>query len=122
MRIAIEAGDVSVSDDVLSEVDRAVSARVGASSAFAGARDLRLRLRHTKNALLCIAAVGFAGGGLVTSTAEGTSPFEAIVGALEDLPVRMDRLDDARRRTVASPAAEHAAIRAELTRMLDRQG
>jgi hypothetical protein len=118
MRIAIEAGDLPVSDDILSEVDRAVRARASAS-AFDGARDLRLRLRQTKNALLCVAAVGFAGGALVTSTAEGMTPVEAVVGALEDLPARRERQDEARRGVVvASGPAEHAALRVELTRLL----
>lgn len=119
MRIAIEAGDLPVSDDVLSEMDRAARAR---ASTFIGARDLRLRLRQTKNALLCVVAVGFAGGGLVTSTAEGTTPFEAVVGALEELPARRDRLDDARRSaTVADAPTEHAALRGELRRLLDQR-
>lgn len=121
MRIAIDAADVQMPDDVLSAVDRAVSARVDSSSpAFAGARDLRLRLRQTKNALLCIAAVGFAGGALVTSTATSSSPYEAIVSALDELPSRIDRLDGARKATEAARPAgtEHAAVRAQLRRML----
>ncbi len=119
MRIAIEAGDLPVSDDVLSEVSRAVRAR---ASAFSDARDLRLRLRQTKSALLCVVAVGFAGGGLVTSTAEGRTPVEAVVGALDDLPARRDRQADARRGAVPAEApSEHAALRGELRRLFEQR-
>src|SRR6185369_5920681 len=91
MRVALEALDVRVGDDVLKAVNREVTERVP-SSVFAGVRDLRLRLRQTKGALLCVAAAGFAGGDLVTSTATSNNPLEAIVGALEGLPDRIDRV------------------------------
>lgn len=121
MRIAIQADDVSVSEDVLAEVGRELSART-TSPAFAGAQDLRLRFRQAKNALLAVVAVGFAGGGLVTSTAEGASPVDAVVSALEELPARKDRILEARASAVPSPAAEHAAFRSELSRLLARAG
>ena len=120
MRVAIEAVDVAVPDEELSKVDDVVNARVRSSS-FDGARDLRLRLRRTKNALLCIAAVGFSGGGLVTSTATGSSPFTAIVGALDELPARIDRVDGLRRAAGAAGAGDHAAVRETLRRLLDAE-
>ena len=121
MRIAIQADDVSVSEDVLAEVGRELSART-TSPAFAGAQDLRLRFLQAKNALLAVVAVGFAGGALVTSTAEGASPVDAVVSALDELPARKGRLEGARASAVASPLAEHAAFRTELSRLLARAG
>ena len=60
MRVGLEAlDDVEVSSDVREEVSRKVSERF-ASSVFAGVEDLRLRLRRTKGALLCVVAVGFS--------------------------------------------------------------
>lgn len=116
MHVAVEALDVSIADSDLAAVDREVAQRF-ASSPFAGVRDLRLRLRQAKGALLCVAAVGFGGGELVTSTATSDTPLAAMVGALEGLPARMARV----LRSDATPKAEgHAAVRAELRRLLDR--
>lgn len=115
MHFAIEALDVGVDDDVLLAANREVSARV-ASSLFAGVRDVRLRLRQAKGALLCVVAVGFAGGDLVTSTATGERPLEAIVGALDGLPDRVDRVH---RRETRPSGLTHAAVRDELKRLLD---
>ena len=116
MRVALEALDVDVPKDVEEVVSRKVRERV-ASSVFSGVQDLRLRLRRTKGALLCVAAVGFAGGDLVTSTGTSDSPLEAIVGALDGLPERIGRVH----RTNASTAVDtHAAVRNELKRLLDR--
>jgi hypothetical protein len=117
MRIALDALDVPVGDDVLTAVDREVTARAG-SSIFAGVRDLRLRLRQAKGALLCVAAVGYFGGELVTSTATSSTPLAAIVGALEGLPDRIDRVHQSDRRT-SSMESSHAAVRNELKRLLD---
>src|SRR5262245_52036659 len=117
MRVALEALDVRVADDVLEEVNREVTERA-LSSVFAGVRDLRLRLRQAKGALLCVAAVGFTGGDLVTSTATSNSPLAAIVGALDGLPDRIDRVHRNEHR--ASPEmTRHAAVRAELKRLLE---
>lgn len=121
MRVRVEANEVAVSDEELSAVDAAVNARAGAWSRIAGARDLRLRLVRTKNALLCVAAVGLSGGGLVTSTAESSSPLAAMVGALDELPGRFDRLESARRDSAArvlESADSHAVVREELRRLL----
>jgi hypothetical protein len=119
MRIAVEALDVGVADEVLQAVDREVSERT-TSSAFSGVRDLRLRLRQVKGALLCVAAVGFVGGDLVTSTATSQTPLEAIVGALDGLPDRIDRVHrtDHRSADAAHPMTSHAAVREELKRLL----
>lgn len=91
MHVAVEALDVGVADADLEAVSREVSQRF-TSSLFAGVRDLRLRLRSAQGALLCVAVVGFAGGGLVTSTATSDTPLTAMVGALDGLPERMDRI------------------------------
>ncbi len=116
MNVAVEALDVGLADADLEAVSREVTQRL-TSSLFAGARDLRLRLRSAKGALLCVAAVGFAGGELVTSTASSDTPLAAMVGALDGLPERMDRLQ----RTEATPvASDHAAVRAALKRLLER--
>jgi hypothetical protein len=116
MRVALDSLDVPVPDDVLLAVDREVSERAS-SSVFSGVRDLRLRLRQAKGALLCVAAVGFAGGSLVTSTATSASPLGAIVGALEALPDRIDRIQRLEH-DAASGVDSHAAVRAELERLL----
>jgi hypothetical protein len=118
MRVSVEALDVEVGDEVLAAVDREVNQRA-ASSSFAGVRDLRLRLRSAKGVLLCVAAVGFASGKLVTATGTSDRPLDAIVSALEGLPDRMDRLQRGEARA-ASPAAttEHAAVREALKRLL----
>lgn len=119
MRLAIEALDVSVADEVLLAAAREVTARA-ASSVFAGVRDVRLRLRQARGALLCVAAVGFAGGGLVTSSATRDTPLEAIVGALEGLPDRIDRVyGRAHHPSAESSAASSAAVREQLKRLLD---
>lgn len=122
MRIGLEAlDDVDVTSDVRDAVSRKVSERA-ASSAFAGVQDLRLRLRRTKDALLCVAMVGFAGGDLVTSTATRDTPLEAVVDALDGLPERIERAHRIDRRSVsaADGADRHAAVREALKRLLDR--
>ena len=93
-------------------VSREVSARVQ-SPAFEGARDLRLRLRQVKGALLCIVAVGFSGGDLVTSTATSSTPLGAMVDALDGLPERMERVPRMEHRPPT-----HAAVRNKLRLML----
>lgn len=121
MRIGLEAGDdVPVSAEMRDAVSRQISERF-ASSVFAGVQDLRLRLRRTKGALLCVAIVGFVGGDLVTSTATSDSPLEAVVDALDGLPERVERIHrkDARTSTEGD-ATSHAAVRAALKRLLDR--
>lgn len=118
MRIALDTLDVDVSSDEREVVSRKVNERI-ASSVFAGVQDLRLRLRRTKGALLCVAAVGFVGGDLVTSTATSDTPLEAIVDALEGLPERIDRVHRTDR-TSAPNAAGHAAYREELKKLLAR--
>ncbi len=119
MHVAIEALDVPVADEVLVAASREVTTRT-ASSVFAGVRDLRLRLRQVKGALLCVAAVGFAGGDLVTSTATSDSPLDAIVGALDGLPERIDRVHGSERRPSGVPnLASHAAVREQLKRLLE---
>ncbi len=119
MRVALESLDVPVADDVLAAVNRTVAERV-ALPLFQGVRDVRLRLRHARGALLCIAAVGFNGGDLVTSSATSDSPLEAIVGALDGLPGRMERLHRGGTRTRPPADADHAAVRGALKRLLDR--
>ena len=117
MHVAVEALDVGLADSDLEAVDREVSQRFAASP-FAGVRDLRLRLRHVKGALLCVAAVGFGGGALVTSTATSDTPLAAMVGALDGLPERMERI----LRSEPAPkvdSSSHAAVRAELKRLLE---
>jgi hypothetical protein len=116
MRVALEALDVGVADDVLEAVSREVTERTS-SSVFQGVRDLRLRLRRAKGALLCVAAVGFVSGDLVTSTATSDSPLDAIVGALEGLPDRIDRAYRHEHRATAGQDG-HAAVREELRRLL----
>jgi len=118
MRVGLEAlDDVEVSSDVREAVSRTVRERSG-SSVFAGVADLRLRLRRTKDALLCVAIVGFAGGDLVTSTATSGTPLEAVVDALDGLSERIDRRTDRRSSGSASGADRHAAVRNELKRLL----
>jgi hypothetical protein len=121
MRIGLEAlDDVDVTSDVRDAVSRTVSERA-ASSVFAGVQDLRLRLRRTKDALLCVAMVGFAGGDLVTSTAPRATPLEAVVQALDGLPDRIERAHRIDRRTKSAEDGDrHAAVRDELKRLLDR--
>lgn len=119
MRVALEALDVDVPNDVVEAVNHKVKQRV-ASSIFSGVQDLRLRLRRSKGALLCVAAVGFAGGDLVTSTATSSSPLEAIVDALDGLPERIDRVHRNDQRSAAMSPDRHAAIRETLKLMLDR--
>lgn len=121
MRVGFEAlDDVDVTSDVRDAVSRKVNERV-ASSMFAGVQDLRLRLRRTKDALLCVAIVGFAGGDLVTSTATSATPLEAIVDALDGLPERIERAHRSDRRSKSADDGDrHAAVRHELKRLLDR--
>gem|GEM_PF-5870837 len=113
MRVALEAVDVAVSNEELEAVEREVNERVVGMPAFSDARDLRLRLRHVKGALLCLVAVGFNAGGLVTSTATSSNPLAAVVGALDGLPERMERMPRIERRR-----ATHADVRAEVKRLL----
>lgn len=117
MHVAVDALDVGVAEEDLEAVSREVTQRF-TSSLFAGVRDLRLRLRSAKGALLCVAVVGFAGGDLVTSTATSDTPLAAMVGALDGLPDRIDRLH--RTETPRASGLDHAAVRAELKRLLDR--
>lgn len=112
MRVAVEATDVGVTAAELEAVNREVAARTQ-SSAFEGARDLRLRLRLVKGALLCIVAVGFSGGDLVTSTATSTTPLGAMVDALDALPERMERVPRSEHRPPT-----HAAVRHKLKLLL----
>lgn len=124
MRVGLEAlDDVQVSREVREAVSRQVTERI-ASSVFSGVQDLRLRLRRTKGALLCVAIVGFAGGDLVTSTATSESPLEAMVDALDGLPARIERVHRTAPRSndasAANDADRHAAVRTELKRLLDR--
>jgi hypothetical protein len=120
MRVGLEAVDVSVGEPVLEAVSREVSERASTSSVFAGVNDLRLRLRREGGALLCVAVLGFAGGGLVTSTVKSDSALEAIVGALDGLPQSIDRQRSHARPDVAPSGSTHAAVRAQLERLLDR--
>jgi hypothetical protein len=120
MRVALEAVDVSVGEPVLDAVTREVSERASTSSIFAGVSDLRLRLRQEKGALLCVAVLGFASGGLVTSTVTSDSPLEAIVGALDGLSESVDRQRSYSRPDGASSASTRAAAREQLARLLDR--
>jgi hypothetical protein len=101
-------------------VTREVSERATSSSVFAGVSDLRLRLRREKGALLCVAVLGFASGGLVTSTVKSESPLEAIVGALDGLPESIDRQRSYARAEQAASASTHAAAREQLSRLLNR--
>ena len=118
MRVSVEALDVEVGDEVLTVLDREVSRRIR-SSMFAGVRDLRLRLRSAKGVLLCVAAVGFASGDLVTATGTSDRPLDAMLGALEGLPDRMDRVQRAEARVKAPVAmTDDAAVREELKRLL----
>ena len=123
MRIGLEAlDDVDVTNDVRDAVSRKVNESV-ASSMFAGVQDLRLRLRRTKDALLCVAIVGFAGGDLVTSTATSSTPLEAVVDALDGLSERIESAQRFERRpktAYADNGDRHAAVRDELKRLLDR--
>ena len=117
MRVGFDVlDDVQVSSDERDAVTRTVSERF-ASSVFAGVEDLRLRLRRTKGALLCVVMVGFASGDLVTSTATSDTPLEAVVDALDALPERIDRVQRSDRRS-ANDADRHAAVREELKRLL----
>jgi hypothetical protein len=120
MRVGLEAlDDVPISSDVREAVSRTVSER-STSSVFAGVDDLRLRLRRTKDALLCVAIVGLAGGGLVTSTATSDTPLNAVVDALDGLPERISRAPRIDRRPKAPVDVDrHAAYREELKRLLD---
>lgn len=120
MRVAVEAAeDVSVGDDVLAAVNREVTER-GTTPGLFGARDVRLRLRRAKGALMCIVAVGFPAGTLVTSTATRSTPMEAIVEALDGLPERMQRVQPAPALASVGDAPSHAAVRDTLKRLLDR--
>lgn len=121
MRIGFESpDDLQVSSDVREAMSRKVSERI-ASSVFAGVVDLRLRLRRTKGALLCVAIVGFAGGDLVTSTATREGPLEAVVDALDGLPERIDHAHSFDRGTRGRVEVDrHAAVRDELKKLLDR--
>ena len=113
MRVGFEALDgVQLSSDLREALARKVSER---SSVFAGVDDLRLRLRRTKGALLCVAMVGFASGELVTSTATSATPFEAAVDALDALPERIER---AQRTDARANVDRHAAVREALKRLL----
>ena len=124
MRVRLETlDDVEVSNDVREAVSRKVNERV-TSSVFAGVQDLRLRLRRTKGALFCVAVVGFSGGSLVTSTATSKtdSPLDAVVGALDGLPERIDRIQRTSTRNVDAPSVDrHAAYREQLKKLLDRR-
>jgi hypothetical protein len=120
MRVGLEApDDFQVSREVRDAVSRQVAERV-ASSVFAGVQDLRLRLRRTKDALLCVAIVGFAGGDLVTSVATSRSPLEAVVDALDGLPARIERVHRTDSRSNNASPDRHAAVRAQLKMLLDR--
>lgn len=120
MRIGLESiDDVDITNDVREAVSRKVNERV-ASSVFAGVQDLRLRLRRTKDALLCVAIVGFAGGELVTSVATSGTPLEAVVDALDGLPARIERVHRLERGSKSGADRDrHAAVRGELKRLLD---
>ena len=123
MRVGFEAlEDVEVSSDVREAVCRKVNEGV-AASLFAGVDDLRLRLRRTKGVLVAVAIVGFAGGGLATSTATSASndPLEAVAGALDGIPAHLDRAQRSYRRSEDAPGADrHAAVRDHLRKVLDR--
>jgi hypothetical protein len=123
MRVGFEAlEDVVVSNDVREAVCRKVKEGV-ASSLFAGVEDLRVRLRRSKGALVAVAIVGFAGGGLVTSTAtsDKDDALEAVVDALDGIPSHLDRAQRSYRRAESAPSPErHAAVREHLRKMLDR--
>jgi hypothetical protein len=115
MRVALEAIDVAVGNDVLARVDREVANRIRAPE-FSAARDLRLRLRQVKGAFLGIVIVGFSAGDLITSTATSNDPLDAMVSALDGLPGRMDRIQ---KRHEPRPNT-HAKFREELRRLLAR--
>jgi hypothetical protein len=112
MHVAVDAEDVGLTEAELDAMSREVTARVQ-SPVFDGARDLRFRLRQVKGALLCVVAVGFSAGALVTSTATRKTPLEAMVSALDGLPERMQRLP-----RIEHPAPTHAAVRNTLKRLL----
>lgn len=118
MRVAVDTTDVQVDEAVLEAVGREVTERVG-MPVFAGARDVRLRLRQAKGALLAIVAVGFSAGGLVTSSAESATPLEAITLAFDGLPERLERIKSSEQRGDVG-ASRHAAVRHELQRLLAR--
>jgi hypothetical protein len=118
MRVGFEALDVQVGSDVRDAVTRKVNERV-AMSVFSGVQDLRVRLRQTKAAFLCVAAVGFAGGDLVTSTATSDHPLGAVMNALDGLPERIGRVHRTERRS-ESDADRHVAVREELKKLLAR--
>lgn len=117
MRVAVDTVELPLEEEELASVEGVVQERV-ASPIFAGASDLRVRLRKVKGALLCVAAVGLAGGGLATSTATSSTPLDAVMGALDGLP---DRIDRARRISSTSRGSRHAAVRAEVKKLL-REG
>ena len=121
MRIGFESlDDVDLTSDDRDAVSRKVSERI-TSSVFAGVQDLRLRLRRTKDALLCVAIVGLAGGDLVTSVATSGTPLEAVVDALDGLPERIERAQKIDRRSKSADDGDrHAAVREALKRLLDR--
>jgi hypothetical protein len=112
MRVAVDAEDVGLSEAELDAVNREVTARVQ-SPLFEGVRDLRFRLRQVKGALLCVVAVGFSAGDLVTSTATSKTPLEAMVTALDGLPERMERIPRIEHRPPT-----HAAVRNKLKLLL----
>ena len=118
MQLAVEALDVGVADADLEAVRREVSERF-TTSLFAGVRDLRLRLRSAKGALLCVAVDVTSSPPAKPTTATSNTPLTAMVGALDGLPARMDRLHRADTAAPA-PSLDHAAVRAELKRLLDR--
>ena len=124
MRVGFEAlEDLEVSDDVREAVCKKVKEGV-ASSLFAGVDDLRLRLRRTtKGVLVAVAIVGFAGGGLATSTATSTSndPLAAVSDALDGIPAHLDRAQRSYRRAEDAPSTDrHAAVREHVRRVLDQ--
>lgn len=106
-----------VTREVLAAVSREVDERKR-SGVFDGVRDLRVRLRNVKGALLCVVAVGLSSGGLATSTATSTNALDAVVGALNGLPARIGRVS--RPRASAGDASKHAAVRNQLKMLLER--
>lgn len=122
MRVGFEAlEDVEVSSDVREAVCRKVNEGVAASR-FAGVDDLRLRLRRSKGVLVAVAIVGFAGGGLATSTAtsESNDPLAAVVDALDGIPAHLDRAQRSYRRSESETSTDrHAAVRDRLRKLLD---
>lgn len=109
--------ELPVTDEVLAAVSREVDERTS-SGVFDGVRDLRVRLRNVKGALLCVVAVGLSSGGLATSTATSSNAIDAVVGALNGLPSRIGRAT--RPRTSTGDASKHAAVRNQLKRLLER--